>query len=64
MPEVGCEIFSSYSIFRPDLEAHGSATQQQVIHTLMHSISLGIDACMLACQTLAVGAGSYLTTTL
>lgn len=55
MSKVGCEIFSSHSIFKADLEAHGSATQQQVIHTLMHSITLEIEACMFACQTLAGG---------
>ena len=64
MSEVGCEIFSSHSIFKADLEVHGSATQQQVIHTLMHSITLEIEACMLACQTLARGEGSYVTTAL
>lgn len=64
MSEVGCEIFSSHSIFKADLEVHGSATQQQVIHTLMHSITLEIEACMLACQTLAGGKRSYVTTAL
>lgn len=34
---------------------HGSAVQQQVIHTLMHSVTLEIEACTLACQTLAWG---------
>lgn len=53
--EVGCEIFSSHSIFEADLELLGLATQRQVIHTPMHSITLEIEACMLACQTLAVG---------
>lgn len=55
MSEVGCEIFSSHSIFKAELEVHGFATLQQVIHTLMHSITLEIEACMLACQTLAGG---------
>lgn len=57
MSEVECEIFSSHSIFKADLEALGSATPQQVIHTLMHSITLEIEACMLPCQTLAAGEG-------
>lgn len=64
MSEVECEIFSSPSIFKADLEGHGSATQRQVIHTPMHSITLEIKACMLACQTLARRKGSYVTTTL
>lgn len=65
MSEVGCEIFSSHSAFKADLEVPRSATQQQVIHTLMHSITPGIEACMLACQTVAGGReGSYVTSAL
>lgn len=55
MSEVGCEIFSSHSIFKANIELHGSTAQHRVIHTLMHSITQEIKACMLACQTLAGG---------
>lgn len=51
MLEVGREIFSSHFIFEADFR--GSATWQQVIHTPMHSITLEIEACVLACQTQA-----------
>lgn len=51
MLDVGCEIFSSHFIFEADFR--GSTTRQQVIHTPMHSITLEIEACMLACQTRA-----------
>lgn len=51
MLEVGREIFSSHFIFQADFR--GSATWQQVIHTLMHSITPEIEVCVLACQTRA-----------
>lgn len=51
MLEVGCEIFSIHFIFEADFR--GLATQQQVIHMPMHSITLEIEACVLACQTWA-----------
>lgn len=56
MLDVGCEIFSSHFIFEAGIR--GSATQQQVIHTPMHSITLEIQACAFACQTRA-GHGAH-----
>lgn len=53
--EAGCEIFSSHSTVEADSEGPGSAARRQVIHTLMHSITQEIEACMFACQTLAAG---------
>lgn len=51
MLEVGCEIFSSHFIF--EIDFRGAATRQQVIHTPMHSVTLEIEVCVLACQTRA-----------